>query len=131
MEPAGAEEIIAARAKAKNDDEITVVGRIGGDTNPWVKGRAAFSLVDNSLKACSDIEGDMCEKPWDYCCETDRLPTSRVLVKLVNKQGKLVATDARELLGVKELQTIVVRGKAARDEKGNLTIIATGVFVKS
>jgi hypothetical protein len=130
-EPAGAQEIIAVRANAKNDEEVTLVGRIGGDTNPWVEGRAAFSLVDNSLKSCSDIPGDACEKPWDYCCESgETLAASRVLVKIVDKQGKLVATDARKLLGVKELQTLVVHGKAQRDDKGNLTVLATGVFVK-
>jgi hypothetical protein len=36
--------------------------------------------------------------------------------------------DARELLGVKELQTVVVKGKAKRDEQGNLTVLASGVY---
>ena len=130
-EPSGAQQIIAARAGAKNEDTIVVVGRIGGDANPWVENRAAFTLVDNSLKACSDIPGDECEKPWDYCCETDKLPTASLLVKVVDSDGKLIATDARKLLGVKELQTVVVQGKAKRDDKGNLTVLATGVFVKS
>ena len=39
--------------------------------------------------------------------------------------------DARELLNVKELTTVVVTGKAQRDDAGNLTILATGVYVKS
>jgi hypothetical protein len=39
----------------------------------WIEGRAAFSLVDQSLKACSDVEGDDCPVPWDYCCETEKL----------------------------------------------------------
>ena len=38
--------------------------------------------------------------------------------------------DAKELLNVKELTTVVIKGKAQRDEAGNLTILATGVFVK-
>ena len=127
-EPAGAQEIIAVRANAKNDDEVTLVGRIGGDANPWIEGVAAFSLIDNSPKPCTE---DGCEKPWDYCCEPSKtLATSRVLVKMVDKQGKLIATDARKLLGVKELQTLVVHGKAQRDDQGNLTVLATGVFVK-
>jgi hypothetical protein len=28
------------------------------------------------------------------------------------------------------LSTVVVKGKAKRDEAGNLTVLATGVFVK-
>lgn len=39
--------------------------------------------------------------------------------------------DARELLKVKELSTVVVKGKAQRDDAGNLTILASGVYVKS
>ena len=38
--------------------------------------------------------------------------------------------DARELLNVKEMSTVVVKGKAQRDEAGNLTILASGVYVK-
>ncbi len=38
--------------------------------------------------------------------------------------------DARELLKVKELSTVVVKGKAKRDDAGNLTILASGVYVK-
>jgi hypothetical protein len=129
-EPAEAEDVIAARKQAQDDEEVVVVGRIGGSGNPWIEGRAAFSIVDPSLKACSDIPGDGCPSPWDYCCETDKLPEATALVKVVDDQGKLVAADARELLGVKELQTVVVKGKAQRDESGNLTILANGVYVK-
>ena len=129
-EPAGAQDVIKARGEAKHDAEIVVVGRIGGGTNPWVDGRAAFTIVDPSLKACSDIPGDSCETPWDYCCETDKLPTSTAVVKVVDETGNIVKADARELLKVKELQTVVVKGKAQRDDAGNLTVIASGVFVR-
>lgn len=129
-EPEGARDVIAVREAAGDDEDIVIVGRIGGSENPWVEGRAAFSIVDPSLKACSDIPGDSCPKPWDYCCETDKLPTSTALVKVVDGQGELVKSDARELLHVTELQTVVVRGKAKRDEDGNLTVLADGVYVR-
>ncbi|WP_417377825.1 hypothetical protein [Gimesia sp.] len=129
-EPAGAAEVIAARKSAEDDAEVVVVGRIGGSENPWIDGRAAFSIVDNSLKACSDIEGDGCEKPWDYCCETDKLPTATALVKVVDQDGTLITEDARKLLNLKELQTVVVKGKAKRDDAGNLTVFANGIFVR-
>ena len=38
--------------------------------------------------------------------------------------------DARKLLGVKELSTVVIQGKATRDDQGNLTVAATKVFVR-
>jgi hypothetical protein len=129
-EPAGAATVIDARKSAKDDENVVVVGRIGGSTNPWVEGRAAFSIVDQTLKACSDIPGDTCETPWDYCCETDKLPSATALVKFVDESGSQINADAREMLNLKELQTVVVRGKAKRDEAGNLTVLATGVFVR-
>lgn len=130
-EPAGAKEVIDARKTAQNDEEVVLVGRIGGSENPWVDGRAVFSIVDNSLKACSDIPGDGCEKPWDYCCETDKLPTAMALIKVVDDKGTLINEDARKLLNLKELQTVVVKGKAQRDDTGNLTVFANGIFVRN
>jgi hypothetical protein len=129
-EPQGAENVVAARKSAQDGDELVVVGRIGGGANPWIEGRAVFSIVDESLEACNEIPGDECQTPWDYCCVTDQLPASTALVKVVDENGDLVQIDARRLLNVKELATVVVLGKAKRDEAGNLTVLASGVFVK-
>jgi hypothetical protein len=129
-EPDGAAGVIKVREEAKDGDDVVLVGRIGGEEDPWIDGRAAFSIVDGSLRACSDIPGDKCPKPWDYCCETHKLPTSTALIKVVDAEGALVKANARGLLGVKELSTVVVQGKAKRDDAGNLTVLATGVYVK-
>ncbi|MBL8827017.1 MAG: hypothetical protein JNM18_08520 [Planctomycetaceae bacterium] len=128
-EPSGAKGVKAARADAKTDEEVTLVGRIGGDANPWVEGQAAFMLVDSALKPCGADEG--CPTPWDYCCSTDELPSSKAMVKVVDAGGKTVATDARKLLGLKELQTVVIHGRAKRDDAGNLTVLADGVYVRN
>jgi len=127
-EPSGAKEVLQAISDAVDNEEVVVVGRIGGEVNPWVEGLAAFSIVDRKLKACSDIEGDNCPTPWDYCCETD-LGKSMTLVEIVDGNGNTVKADARQLLKLKELQTVVVKGMAARDEANNLTVLATGVYV--
>ncbi|NQV27945.1 MAG: hypothetical protein HQ518_26650 [Rhodopirellula sp.] len=129
-EPANATTVIEAREKSEDGADVALVGRIGGSESPWVDGRAAFSIVDQTLKACSDIPGDECETPWDYCCETHKLPSSTALVKFVDQEGRPLKVDARELLNLKELQTVVVRGKAKRDEAGNLTVLASGLFVR-
>jgi hypothetical protein len=131
VEPEGAQDVIAARQSAQNDEDIVIEGRIGGGEHPWVAGRAAFSIVDPSLKACSDIPGDSCPVPWDYCCETDKLAASSALITVVDENGDVVKADARTLLQVKELSTVVVKGKARVDEEGNLIVLATGVFVRS
>ena len=129
-EPKGAEAVIKVREESKNEEDVVIVGRIGGSENPWIEGRAAFSIVDGSLKACSDVPGDECETPWDYCCETHKLPTSTALVKVVDENGDLVNADARQLLKVQELSTVVVKGTAQRDDAGNLTVLASGVYVR-
>jgi hypothetical protein len=129
-EPADAKTVITARQDTKDGDEVTITGRIGGDVDPWVKGRASFLIVDPSLVPCSERPGDTCTTPWDYCCDTDRLAASKATVKFVDEAGQTLPTDARELLGVKELERVTIRGKAKRDEAGNLTVLASGIYIK-
>ena len=129
-EPAGAKSVIEIRKNAGDEEDVVIVGRIGGSTNPWVEDRAAFFIVDESLRACSDIEGDQCPRPWDYCCETDKLPAAKVLVRVVDESGELIKYDAKKLLHLKELETVVIRGQARRDDVGNLTVMASGLFVR-
>jgi hypothetical protein len=93
-----------------------------------VKNAAAFSIVDRSLTPCNEIEGDKCKTPWDYCCATN-LPKSTLLVMLYDSDGKLVKKDARSLLGVQELDTVVIQGKAKRDKAGNIAIVAAKMYV--
>jgi len=59
--------VIKVRKEAKDKDTVVIVGRIGGNENPWVEGRAAFSIVDPSIKSCTECGSDDCQKPWDYC----------------------------------------------------------------
>lgn len=129
--PAGAKGVKQVKQDSKDGEDIVIEGRIGGDISPWVEGQAAFLVVDNSLKPCNEKDDDACETPWDYCCDTDLLPSCKAMVKIVDAKGKPLTTDARKLLGIKELQTVVVRGKAKRDAAGNLTVLADGVFVRN
>jgi hypothetical protein len=130
-EPPSSQEIIAARDSIKQGDPIVLVGRIGGSVNPWIEGLAAFTIVDRSLKACNEIPEDKCPKPWDYCCETDEtLARATILVKFVDDQSNVVAVDARKLLNVAELNTVVVRGKVQRSDDGKLAVLADGLYVR-
>jgi hypothetical protein len=128
-EPAGAQDVKRALDTAQHGDEVVVVGRVGGEVDPWVGGLAAFNVADLSLKPCNEIEGDNCPTPWDYCCAPD-LATKRTLVKVVDADGKVVATDAKQLLNLTELQTVVIQGTARRDDAGNLSLLATGIYVR-
>lgn len=125
-EPHGAEGVLAVREQVKDGDSVAIVGRVGGEEKPWVDGLAAFTIVDPSLQPCT--EG--CETPWDYCCDTDVLPKASATVKFVDSRGQVVAKDARQLFGIKELATVVVKGRAKRDDVGNLTVLADGIYVR-
>jgi hypothetical protein len=130
-EPAGAKGVIQARNDARDGEEVVVVGRIGGDAKPWVDGRASFWIVDTSVKSCKETEDDNCPTPWDFCCTPkEDLVKAMATVKVVDEQGRTVQKDARALLGVKELQTVVIRAQAKRDENGNLTLLAAGVYAR-
>lgn len=129
-EPDGAIGVIAARESAKNGDAIVVVGRIGGALNPWIEGRAAFVLLDASMVLVADgtesTEGEIC---MDECCATERAG-STTLVKVVDQDGRVLAADARQLLGLAADDMVVVRGKVNKDESGNFVLLADGVHVR-
>jgi hypothetical protein len=129
VEPADASDVIAARQSSTDGQNVTLVGRIGGSTDPWIEGQAVFTIVDRSLKSCSEIPGDTCTTPWDFCCESN-LGSATALIKVVNDQQQVVPVGAKELLRVAELDTVVVEGQAKRDEAGNLTVLASGIYVR-
>ena len=81
-EPDGAGNVIKVREESGiADDDLLVVGRIGGSSNPWIDGRAAFTIVDLSVKSCNDTSPTTrCPTPWDYCCETSKLPNATALL---------------------------------------------------
>jgi hypothetical protein len=66
-EPDGATGVIKVRAEAKDQDDVVVVGRIGGSEIPWIDGMAAFTIVDPLMKHCHELADDGCPKPWDFC----------------------------------------------------------------
>jgi hypothetical protein len=49
---------------------------------------------------------------------------------MINNQGEFVEADVQKLFGIKGLSTVVVKGTAKRDKEGNLTVLATGVYVQ-
>lgn len=127
-EPTGAIPVGNARQTAKTNDQITLVGHIGGSAKPFVDGVAAFTIVDPKVAYCAAAEG--CPTPWDYCCEQNEVKQNIATIKVVDANGKLVSQDAKKLLGVKELSLVVAEGTTQRDEEGNLVLLATKVFLK-
>ncbi|TWT61308.1 hypothetical protein [Rubinisphaera italica] len=127
-EPTGALPVGEARGTSQDKQEVVLVGRIGGSSKPFIDGLAAFTIVDPKVPYCSEDEG--CPTPWDYCCEQNQVKENIATVKVVNTEGKPVSEDARKLLGVKELNMVVVHGTAQRDDDGNLSVLADQIYVK-
>src|SRR5262245_22578280 len=48
-EPAGTKGVIDVRRAAKDGDEVVVVGKIGGQVDPWYARQAGFTIVDPSI----------------------------------------------------------------------------------
>lgn len=128
VEPTGAVPVGDARDNSENGQEITLVGLIGGSSQPFVEGLAAFTIVDPKVPYCAAEEG--CPTPWDYCCQTEAVKDNIATVKMLDDSGRPFSQSAREILNVTELSTVVVKGKALRDDKGNLTIAASQIFVR-
>lgn len=120
-EPPGAIPVGEARQNAKDKDAVTLVGRIGGSSNPFIDGLAAFTIVDAKVTNCDD-EG--------CACEAREAKDNIAMVKIVDASGKPVADDARSLLNVQKLSMVVVQGTANRDDQGNLSVLADKVFVR-
>lgn len=127
-EPEGVMPVGEARQSVVDQQDVTLVGNIGGSTEPFVEGIAAFTIVDPKVPYCAPDEG--CSTPWDYCCTQDQVKDNIATIKFVDDSGRPVTEDAKSLLGVKELSTVVVTGKAQRDEQGNLTVAARQIFVR-
>jgi hypothetical protein len=131
-EPAGAKSVHEVRESAEDGAQVVVVGRIGGEVEPFLDGYAGFAIIDPAVKHCGELHDEGCATPWDFCCSSpEELKDNRALVKLVDADGRAVQGDAKTLLPVKELSTVVIQGKARRDEAGNLTVEATGIHVRS
>ncbi len=125
QEPSGAKSVAEIRQKGKQGEEVVVAGWIAGSMEPIIKGRAAFTMVDLDLPA-----PECTTKPYSFCCmPKEALLPNLIMVKFVDAEGKTIAKDARELLGIKEGCVVVVRGRLECSEDGTVTSIAAdGLF---
>lgn len=112
----------------KAGDEVVLRGRVGGSKEPFVAGRAVFTLMGRGLKACNENPDDKCSKPWDYCCETkEDILANSVTVQVVDAKGQILRTDMKGRRGMKELSELVVVGKIASADGKAVVINATAV----
>ncbi len=115
-----------ARSSTPDGEEVTVEGRL----KDFVAGKAAFTIVDGSLKSCLE-EGDECPTPWDYCCTApNEVAAKSATVKLIDAEGKVLNGNLKGVNSIDNLSTVVVTGKVEKDATGNMTIAANKVYLK-
>jgi hypothetical protein len=129
-EPENARDVSQAKEEARPGDTITIRGRVGGSSRPFIDGRAVFTLVGSEPKACSDIPGDNCRTPWDYCCVPRReILAHSATIQLVDAKNAVLRTDIKGRRGIRELSDVTVVGTVGSTDRGALIVNATGIYV--
>jgi hypothetical protein len=121
-EPAGALSLTAAKEKLTPEPQpIVVVGRIGGrGMDPFVKGKASFSLVEMPDGHASKPGHKADDCPF---CKKRAASAPIAAVQFVGEDGAELPIDARALFGVKEGQDVVIRGSGRFDPKLGIPVI--------
>jgi hypothetical protein len=129
--PAGAKGVLELRANGHSGDDVVVTGR----AKDFVDGRAVFTLTDTSYKPCNE-EGPMgaCKTPWDYCCtDASEIAKATMSIEFADPSagGNNVAkTTAQGFHGLDHLKHVVVAGKLMKDDGGNLSVVAKGIYIE-
>lgn len=127
--PDGAVDVSKAVSAAKEGETVVVRGRIGGKREPFVEGRAIFTMGDMVLTPCNERPGDECKWPWDFCCEDGKGKVASV--QIADADGMVLKRNIEGEHAVLPLSTVVVEGKVAPGSDGtNLVINATHIFVE-
>ncbi len=131
--PAQGTHVAAAKAAARQGEEITLVGRIGGSVNPFVADRAIFTIADPALVSCADMDDpDHCKTPWDYCCEDRaKMRAGTATIEVAGADGKPLAVALRGVQGLEPLATVAVSGTVVeRNDAGLLVVRAKRIEVR-
>lgn len=130
--PANPATIHEARKAVKPGDEIVLSGRVMGNEQPFVAGRAAFILGDPALlTACNERPGDECKTPWDNCCDTaEAKRDGTATVQVLGADGRVAKGTLEGVGGLAKLSKVVVAGKVAPGSSPeSLVINATAIHV--
>lgn len=107
---------------------LVLVGKIdAGDFPAFEKDRATFMLSELPAEGHGGDDPDH----EDNCpfCKRRAANAPKAIVNLVNDNGETIPTDARELLGVRQGDSIIVVGEATFDPTVKmLTIQSEGVY---
>lgn len=107
--------VVAARKDVEPGKEIVLTGFIGGRGEPFVDGRAIFTLADaKALTRCDAKPGDGCKTPWDVCCDDpDKIKASIASIQVVDGEGQVLKGSLEGVGGIAAGSTVSVKGKVA------------------
>lgn len=100
--------------------EAVISGKINaGDLPPFEEGKAAFALTETN-----GHEGDDNHDPHQcpFCSRSIEDYIAQIYFR--DEAGNIIATDARELFGVKEMSKVTIEGTAKIGDNGMLHVDA-------
>lgn len=135
-EPSGVLPVLAAvdalqadALSAGGSSEVLVLGRIGGVKNPCDATRAMFVMTDPSADIGAGAD-HVCNGDCHFCEKSKADLPKLAIVEIVDEQGQAYPFTAQQLADVAPEQMVVVRGRAKLDALGNLSVAASGIYVR-
>ena len=127
-EPLGAVGVLDLRESISGEQNVVVVGQIGGTSEPWSQGEATFVIADPIAMIEGEGHPELCDCP--FCRKATEESEGLALVQFLDERGRILPVDARQLFDVAKNQMVVVRGRARLDELGYLIVSADGLYVR-
>jgi hypothetical protein len=117
--------VVAARKEVEPGKEIVLTGFIGARREPFVDGRAIFTLADSkALTQCDAIPGDGCKTPWDACCDApEKVKASIASIQVVDGDGMVLKRKLEGFGGIASGSTVSVKGKIAPGSNADVLIV--------
>jgi len=127
-EPAGAIGVLELSETIEGEQDVVIVGQIGGVTDPWSPGLANFVMADPVAIIEGEGHPESCDCP--FCKKTAEQAEGLALVEFLNKHGEVLRVDAQKLFDIEKDLMVVVRGRARMDDLGHLVVAARGLYVR-
>lgn len=126
--PAGDVPLAEGKKQAKAGETIVVRGVVRGVTSAFIPNRALVQIADESVPKCPMNP----DRPWDLHCETpESLAKNTATVQVAGADGKPLKCGLQGAGGLEHMAKVVVKGTVTSvDDKGNLVITATEIFVE-
>ena len=128
-EPTGAVSVGEARKAVESSPEVVVAGVVDLDDQTSEKGKAVF--VISELPPDGDSHGgpdhDAANCPF---CKRRKAEAPMAVVQFLDSDGNVVSHDAGKLLGLKNHQAVVIRGRAQVSELDMLVVNADSIYIR-